>query len=511
MRTHQGYLTIVLFLVKMRTTFTLLSYSGMIQRLIKLAILLFWLVMLGQLIERAYFRSSTVIAIDAITEEGVRTGDEWSGIYQQSRKVGYAHTRVMREADAYHLLEESELDLLVLGSVQHVKTVTNSYTTKNFLLKYFDFTMQSGLSSMKIKGAVVGKQLVLDILSGGQTRKESIALKEPPYLSLNIKPALILLGLEPGKRYRFPLFNPATMNTEDATISVETKERIKVGDREQTVYKLKETFQGLEAVSWITEDGDTIKEESPLGYVLLKESMAEAMKLDKRGPLVDIISLVMIPSTNVDNPAQTRYLKAKLTGVPLQGFDLDGDRQIFKGDTVEVRVQDEPAAYTLPYSGKDLNDLLRPTALIQSDDKRIKDQADKILSGDKDAREAAKKLNEWVYGAIQKKPVVSIPSALEVLSQRVGDCNEHTTLYTALARSAGIPTRMAAGIVYMRDGFYYHAWPEVWLGQWIAIDPTFNQFPADATHIRFVTGNLDRQSDILKLVGKLKVEVLEYR
>jgi hypothetical protein len=70
---------------------------------------------------------------------------------------------------------------------------------------------------------------------------------------------------------------------------------------------------------------------------------------------------------------------------------------------------------------------------------------------------------------------------------------------------------MAAGIVYMRDGFYYHAWPEIWLGRWTAIDPTFNQFPADATHIRFITGNLDRQSDILKLIGKLKVEVLEYK
>jgi transglutaminase-like putative cysteine protease len=106
---------------------------------------------------------------------------------------------------------------------------------------------------------------------------------------------------------------------------------------------------------------------------------------------------------------------------------------------------------------------------------------------------------------------VSIPSALEVLSRREGDCNEHTTLYTALARAAGIPTRMAAGIVYMENGFYYHAWPEVWLDGWVPIDPTFNQFPADATHIRFVTGNLDRQSDIIKLVGKLRVNVLEYK
>ena len=120
-------------------------------------------------------------------------------------------------------------------------------------------------------------------------------------------------------------------------------------------------------------------------------------------------------------------------------------------------------------------------------------------------------MNDWVYTVIDKKPVVSIPSALEVLKQREGDCNEHTALFTALARAAGIPTRMAAGIVYLEDGFYYHAWPEVWLGAWTAIDPTFGQFPADATHIRFVTGNLDRQSDIIKLVGKLKVEVLEYK
>ena len=104
----------------------------MTQKLVKLTILIVWLAMLGLLIERTYLRPSMVIALGAITEEGVRTGDEWGGIYQEGRKIGYAHTSVMREADTYHLLEESELNLLVLGQVQHVKTVTNSYTTKTF-------------------------------------------------------------------------------------------------------------------------------------------------------------------------------------------------------------------------------------------------------------------------------------------------------------------------------------------------------------------------------------------
>ncbi len=483
----------------------------MLKKIFKFSILAFWLIMLGLLVQRTYLRPSTVIALDVITEEGIRIGDEWAGVYQQGRKIGFVHNRVSREADTYHLTEESELDLLVLGSVQRVKTVTNSFTTKNFLLKYFDFTMESPASSMEIKGAVLGKKLVLDIISAGQARKDRITLKDPPYLSPNIKPALILLGLEPGRNYRFPLFNPATMSTEDAFVSVESRERIKVGDTEQLVYKLRETFGGLEAYSWITENGDTIKEESPLGYVLLKETRTEALKRDKRGPAVDVISLVMIPSSPIRDSARVTYLKAKLSGASLQGFELDGDRQIFADDTVEVRVPDKTTAYRLPYPGKDLGESLLPTALIQSDDRRIRDQTAKILSGERDAREAARKLNDWVYNELIKQPVVSIPSALEVLSQRVGDCNEHTTLYTALARAAGIPTRMAAGIVYLRDGFYYHAWPEIWLGQWTAIDPTFNQFPADATHIRFITGNLDRQSEIMKLVGKLKVKVLEYK
>jgi len=219
----------------------------------------------------------------------------------------------------------------------------------------------------------------------------------------------------------------------------------------------------------------------------------------------------MIPADPIKGSSQVTYLRARLKGVPLQGFQLDNDRQTLKEDVIEIRKEDHPAAYRLPYSGKELADYLLPNALIQSDDKKIMEQTARILSGEKNAYEAAKKLNDWVYTALTKKPVVSIPSALEVLSQLEGDCNEHTALYTALARAAGIPTRMAAGIVYMENGFYYHAWPEVWVGTWMAVDPTFNQFPADATHIRFATGNLDRQSDIIKLVGKLKVEVLEYK
>lgn len=480
-------------------------------KVIKTVILLFWFVMMGLLIQRTYLRPASVVALDIVTEEGIKAGDEWFGIYQKGRKIGHAHTQTRVEGDTYHFAEESVMDILALERVQRVGTVINAYTTRTFMLKYFDFTLRSGVSAMDIKGAVVGKQLVVDIITAGETRKERFPLKEPIYLTPNIRPAVVSLGLEPGKRYRFPLFNPATMSTEDAFVTVEAKETIKVGDSDMAVYKLKESFQGMEATAWITQEGETIKEESPLGYSLLKETRTEALKLDKRGPAVDITALVKIPSSPIENPSGVKLLRARLSGTPLDGFELAGGRQTFKDGVIDIRSETTVSSYAIPYREKDHLADQQATMLVQSDDRSIREQAAEIIGKEKDALKAAKKLNTWVYEAINKQPVVSIPSAVEVLKQKVGDCNEHTTLYTALARAAGIPTRMSAGIVYMKNGFYYHAWPEVWLGKWTAVDPTFNQFPADATHIRFVTGDLAKQAEIVRLVGKLKVEVLEYR
>ena len=97
-----------------------------------------------------------------------------------------------------------------------------------------------------------------------------------------------------------------------------------------------------------------------------------------------------------------------------------------------------------------------------------------------------------------------------MLDRRAGDCNEHTVLYTALARAAGLPTVMNAGVVYVDGNFYYHAWPTVWVGDWVAVDPTFDQFPADATHIGFVRGGLDRQVELMKIIGRLAIDVVNY-
>jgi len=62
-----------------------------------------------------------------------------------------------------------------------------------------------------------------------------------------------------------------------------------------------------------------------------------------------------------------------------------------------------------------------------------------------------------------------------------------------------------------RGKFYYHAWVEAYLDGWVSVDPTLGQIPADASHIKLAQGGIARQMDILAFMGKLKLEVLDYK
>ena len=104
---------------------------------------------------------------------------------------------------------------------------------------------------------------------------------------------------------------------------------------------------------------------------------------------------------------------------------------------------------------------------------------------------------------LTQEPSLTVPSARDVLRARRGDCNEHAVLVAALLRAAGLPARLVAGAVYAGDGFYYHAWDELWLGRWVSADAVFAQLPVDATHVKLVDGGPERQVELAAVLGRL--------
>ena len=252
-------------------------------------------------------------------------------------------------------------------------------------------------------------------------------------------------------------------------------------------------------------------------YELARQAQEDA-RLTELSPIDDdvILSTAVRSNVDIENVEAFEELRFRLTGVDLSGFQLDGGRQELRGDTLIVRRANWAAldpGYRLPYSFMDLREVLEPEPLIQSDDPRIVEHARRITARRsewrQDPKRVAMELTRSVNGMLEKRITFSIPNAVQVLETRQGDCNEHTVLYIALARALGLPARTAVGLVYLNGSFFYHAWPEVWLDEWVAVDPTFGQYPADASHIRFVTGGLAQQFEIVRLIGNLDIEVLE--
>ncbi|MFN2572363.1 MAG: transglutaminase family protein, partial [Gemmatimonadales bacterium] len=168
------------------------------------------------------------------------------------------------------------------------------------------------------------------------------------------------------------------------------------------------------------------------------------------------------------------------------------------------------APYRLPSRDTALARWLAPEPLIQSYDARIAAQMRQIVQRERGPAKVAELLTHWVHRSVRRAlpGPGSVPSAVKVLETRRGDCNEATTLFVALARSAGLPARTVAGLIYLNGHFYYHAWAEIYLNDWIAVDPAFDQFPADAAHFRIATGGLARQVELVPLIGRLQLEVL---
>src|SRR3954463_14034648 len=224
--------------------------------------------------------------------------------------------------------------------------------------------------------------------------------------------------------------------------------------------------------------------------------------------------------TPVPEPRDVRLMRIRLGGADFSAADLDGGAQHFADGILELR---DPQDLKPSPADPDISRYLAAEAFIESDAPEIVAEAEKAVHGVSGTRARAERLTRYVNALLDKKPTVSLPSAREVLRTKVGDCNEHTALYVAMARALGIPARIAVGLVYIHGAFYYHAWPEVYIedpgasgselgarrGLWLPVDPTLNEFPANATHLRLARGGLDKQAGILPLIGQIKITITD--
>jgi hypothetical protein len=486
-----------------------------VTRPVTIAFLIVWMATMAVLVNRSYLQANSSNLASDLARYG--SGAQWRGVYYRGEKIGFtvSQTVPLDNADGFELQEDGRLQMTLLGATTAARVRTTARVDRSFTVRSFEFSLDPGTGATEVRGVVDGTAVDLTVTTRAGTRTERRQLAEAPLLSLNVGRRLAAAGIRPGQRHELMVFDPATLRNAPMILTVGNREVVRREAVPIPAFRVEMDFSGLRTTSWITDTGEIIREESPMGMITMRESPEQARAMAVPGQVrFDLLRLSAVMPRGrlrLDNPRDVKRVRMRVEGVTLAGDDLQGVGQSVSSNIVELR---DPRDLAPGEREPGVEKYLAPEPFIESDAPEIRAEANAAVQTAVGARARAERLTRHVNAILEKKPTVSLPSALEVLRTRVGDCNEHTALYVAMARSIGIPSRIAVGLTAIHGAFYYHAWPEVYIeergrGLWLPVDPTLNQFPADATHFRITRGGLDRQAAIVPLIGKMRMTVLD--
>ena len=487
----------------------------------RLSVVVFWLAMTGWLIRYEAFPgafTNSVAGYRSLFKEGILGRDTWMKILFQNAPIGYSHSRIdIDEAspDRYcTVVDRTVLNLHIMGESQKVTSSVVAVLRSNYQLAQFTFSLVSGMYSMRIKGErAAGDLYDVAVETGAQKQRIRVRIPDDAVLYSPMT-EMSLKRLKPGDKMNVKAFDPTSQSVADVRITALREESFKSGGGEVLATVLSIDFKGMEVLAWMDRDGTMLRQETPFGWTLVACPPDEALAADRAsGGPSDLLAAMAVPTRGeVDDPRHCRALRVRLSGAPFGDFQLARDRQTVESSgerevVLRLTSADEPGSAPAHRDGG-LDAFLAPTLYIQSDHPRMLRQAQRIVGTETNPLARATAIYEWVYRNVAKNPTVSVPSALDVLQRLEGDCNEHTYLFVGLARAAGLPAKVVVGLTYARGAFYYHAWPAVYAGRWLEMDPTLGQPAVDATHIALLEGELKDQLKLMQVFGRLKAEIL---
>ena len=437
--------------------------------------------------------------------------NQWMSIYFQGAKIGYYTFEISPEDTGFLFAESTFLRMSILGQRRSIVLRTTCHVRDDLSLLDFTFVMDSDPAHYEIMGSVTDKGLLVRYINAAGNSEMTIPAAGPLYLPLCIPALVTSKGLKVGRSFVFSTFDPLTQKLDSLEARVEAQETVSSPVFTGTAFKLNIKQYDIAMGLWIDPEGRIVREESPPGMVLVADTPEGARQgMRENDPLVDIARATRVPvNGTIHNPRTTRHLTLRIQGIDIDLFDVSGGRQKVYGDLVDIErenIENIPTL-TLPITDSRFLPYLSPEPYIQSTNPQIQQQAMEIIGRERDALRAARLITTWTFHNLQKTPLLAVPNALEILRVKRGDCNEHAVLTAALMRSVGIPCRLITGLVYTNGAFAYHAWNEAFVGEWISVDATFDQVPADATHLRLIEGGLERQTRLMKIIGVIRLAV----
>ena len=445
------------------------------------------------------------------------------GMYIKGKKIGYSSYDNRSEKLGNQRIVRSDsrtvMDTSLLGTSMSIQMDSKSWSKSNGdPIKMWSSTASGGRTST-VTAAFGKATIALTISNGGGISHRS--LPRPTDLRVVDDPlTLVLQGtIKAGTIHSFYVFDPSTASLVKNVVKVVGKQTTHLNNKNLSATLIEVTDPRSTMRVFVDLKGNLVKVEGPAGIDLIPVSRKVA--LSQNAPYEPSTDLAFSTSIKIneplDSPADLAELKIRLTAKnltsvpsdPFQSASQGADGWVIDIHPIVIGASN-PASITDAAKGKP--EWLKPSLNMPSQSPKFTKLARQITKGNSDVQSASFAIRRYVYDNMKPNAGIGVlRDATEVLDSKEGVCRDYATLTVTLLRSAGIPARLASGLVNWDGTFYYHAWAEAWDGKnWIGIDSTSDQNQISAAHVKLSQGNVEAAFSFTFL-EQAKIEVLSSR
>jgi transglutaminase-like putative cysteine protease len=456
----------------------------------------------------------------------------WYGIQLADQQVGTTHVTITNASfeGKPAVIEESDMTtgLTILGVTVSQTVHSSTYAQPDGKTPIYEtMDMSSGGATTSVTARFYPDHIAATLTSGGDTTPKTIPIPSGVTVSaMDADEGPIGTVLKKGDVVKETTFNPVALTLDPVTISVIDTGRTSTDDLVGAVKNLTvcevDTPQG-DATVYQTSDGTPVRVEFIAGLVMIRQPAPGQSPVPavtsptppttitsepkKYVPPADyaVATAVVQRGQPIARPRQCQYLKASIKRNGRQPgiivMHATTDPESADGTLASAAANPLLAVYTsdAPY--------------LSLDSPQVRNQAKEVAGSETNLATLVCKLHDWVNVHMTPGFSMGLPrAAVSVLGDPQGVCRDYAILYTALARAAGVPTKVCGGIVAFEGRFYYHAWAESYIGKvggWVAVDPTVPGRFVDATHIALTMGDPSSMYNLTGDVGTVKVTVLQ--
>jgi len=449
--------------------------------------------------------------------------ENWCLLEQEDRAVGLSFDRYLKTDDGLLYTSNIALRMGVMGGPsQEMKIYAELSMDDDYLARSYRIISELGGKQSQISGVITGNQVKVTVTAPDGGEYVSLFSEEggaPLYFKDSFLEYIVKTkGLKVGDRHTARVWDYGANAIVDFTLRVDGKTTYRYKEESVPVFSIVEEAPG-QTTCLVSEDGD------------LYYSYDAAQKLGSRRvekddvPDLSALSLdVLLVPGNIRVAHPFRSLKSVIRvnweHVDFAEFNFTDNRQELvshteAGNAHEVLLnvmkdqRDFTGRATLPVTDSEFAPYLAETRFITPSLPEVEDLTSAIRGEETDAWLVAQKILSWVYQNMQAEMIPQTLTTEEILAGRKGKCAEYAILFAAMARAAGLPTKVALGERYQDGVWIGHMWNEVWLGEWVAVDPSHGQLAPDALLLKFVDSPevMGTQKVRMGLIGNLGISI----